>query len=162
MKKEGRQHGFVRTGMIHPPGFSPRSSNQFVNRLDSPPASGEFTKVPSKPTNHSKFTGKYKRSKYSNCHVSPAMKSADTSKDWWVDDKLDRLTGPDASSAKEILDTLCGDDYGGHGSVFAFQGFRSFLLRSLFLAAKVLAGCLVCCGTCLTVNEAKNGSFIIG
>ncbi|KAG2238164.1 hypothetical protein Bca52824_092580 [Brassica carinata] len=122
MKKEGRQHGFVRTGMIHPPGFSPRPSNQFVNRLDSPLASGEFTKVPSKPTNHSNFTGKYKRSKYSNCHVLPAMKSADTSKgrqklkstDWWVDDKLDRLTRPDASSAKDILDTLCGDDYGGH------------------------------------------------
>ncbi|KAG2238162.1 hypothetical protein Bca52824_092578 [Brassica carinata] len=122
MKREGRQHGFVRTGMIHPPGFNPRSSKQFVNRLDSPPAFEEFTKVPSKPTNHSKSTGKRERSKYSNCHMSPAIKSADKSKgrqklestDWWVDDKLDRLTGSDASSAKDILDTLCGEDYGGH------------------------------------------------
>ncbi|KAF8056412.1 hypothetical protein N665_1272s0005 [Sinapis alba] len=121
MKRESRQHGFVRTGKIHPPGFSPRPSNQFVNRLDSPPAFGVFTKVPSKPTNHSKFTGKYERSKYSNCHVLPAMKSADTSKgrqklkstDWWVYDKLDRLTGSDASSARDILDTLCSEDYGG-------------------------------------------------
>ncbi|CAF1801459.1 unnamed protein product [Brassica oleracea var. botrytis] len=122
MKKEGRQHGFVRTGMIHPPGFSPRPSNQFVNRLDSPPGSGESTKVPSKPTKHSKFTGKNERSKYTNCHVSPAMKSADTSKgrqklkstDWWVDDQLDRLTGSGASSARDILDTIGGEDYGGH------------------------------------------------
>ncbi|KAF3556924.1 hypothetical protein F2Q69_00010454 [Brassica cretica] len=120
MKKEGRQHGFVRTGMIHPPGFSPGPSNQFG--FDSPPASEEFTKVPSKPTNHCKFTGKNERSKYSNCHVSPAMKSADTSKgrqklkstDWWNDDNLDRLTGPGASSARDILDTIGGEGYGGH------------------------------------------------
>ncbi|RID61062.1 hypothetical protein BRARA_E00238 [Brassica rapa] len=92
-----------------------------MNRLDSPPASREFTKVPSKPTNHSKFTGKNERSKYSNCHVSPAMMSADTSKgrqqlksiDWWVDDKLDRLTGSGASS-RDILDTIGGENYGGH------------------------------------------------
>ncbi|CAH8358617.1 unnamed protein product [Eruca vesicaria subsp. sativa] len=122
MKKEGRQHGFVRTGMIHPSGFNPSPSNQFVNRLGSPPAFGVFTKVPSTPTNHSKFTGKYERAKYSNCHVLPATKSADKTKgrqklkstDWWVDGKLDRLTGSDASSASDILDTLCGEEYGGH------------------------------------------------
>ncbi|CAG7873731.1 unnamed protein product [Brassica rapa] len=122
MKREGRQHGFVRTGMIHPSGFNPRPSNQFVNRLDSPPAIGVFTKVPSKPTNHSKSSGKRERSKYSNCHMSPAIKSADKSKgrqklestDWWVEGKLDRLIGSDAFSAGDILDTLCGEEYGGH------------------------------------------------
>ncbi|KAF8097823.1 hypothetical protein N665_0280s0025 [Sinapis alba] len=114
MKREGRQHGFVRTGMIHPSGFNPKPSNQFLNRLDSP---RDFTKVSSKPTNHSKSTGKRERSKYSNCHVSPAIKPAAKSKgrqklestDWWVDDELNRLTGLDASSARDILDTLCGE-----------------------------------------------------
>ncbi|CAH8388102.1 unnamed protein product [Eruca vesicaria subsp. sativa] len=119
MKRDGRQHGFVRTGMIHPPRLNPRLTNQFVNRLDSPTAS---TKVPSKPTNHSKFPGKCERSKYSNFHVSPAIKSAGKSKsrqklqsgDWWVEDKLDRLVGSDSSSAKDILDTLYDKDYDGH------------------------------------------------
>ncbi|KFK37016.1 hypothetical protein AALP_AA4G201100 [Arabis alpina] len=115
MKREGRQHGIVRTGMIHPSGFNPRP----VNRLDSPPAFGVFTKAPSKPTNHSKFTGKCERSKFSNCHVSPAMKSGDKSKGrrklqstgWSGEYKLDRLIGSDSSSVEFILDTLCDEDY---------------------------------------------------
>ncbi|KAL1198420.1 hypothetical protein V5N11_004235 [Cardamine amara subsp. amara] len=119
MKREGRQHGFVRTGMIHPPGSNPRPTNQPVNQLDSPPAFGVFTKVPSKPTNHSKFTGKFERSKYSNCHVSPAIKSGDKSKGrrklqasgWSGEDKLDRLIGSGSSSAAYILDSLYGEDY---------------------------------------------------
>ncbi|KAF3556921.1 hypothetical protein F2Q69_00010453 [Brassica cretica] len=122
MKREGRQHSFVRTGMIHQSGYNPSPSNKFVNRLDSPPAFGVFTKVPSKPTNHSKSTRKCERAKYSKCHVSPAMKSAVTSKggqklkstDWWVEGKLDQLIGSDSSSASDILDTLCGEDYSGH------------------------------------------------
>lgn len=105
MKSEGRQHGFVRTGMIHPSGF------------------GESTKAQSKPTNHSKLTGKCERSsKYSNCHVLPAMKSTDKSKGrrklqptgFWAEDKLGQLTGSGSSSVGSILDTLCGDDYDGH------------------------------------------------
>ncbi|WZZ48207.1 hypothetical protein YC2023_048314 [Brassica napus] len=130
MKREGRQHSFVRTGMIHQSGFNPSPSNKFVNRLDSPPAFGVFTKVPSKPTNHSKSTRKFDRAKYSKCHVSPAMKSADTSKggqklkstDWWVEGKLNQLIGSDSSSASDILDTSCGEDYSenicntGHGN----------------------------------------------
>ncbi|CAN8284698.1 unnamed protein product [Cochlearia groenlandica] len=118
MRREGRQHGVVRTGMIHPSGFKP----QPVNRLDSPPAFGVFTKVPSKPTNHSKFSGKCERSKFSNCHVSPAIKSGDKSKgrrklqssDLWVEDKLDRFIGSNSSSVEFVLDTLCDEDYDGH------------------------------------------------
>ncbi|CAH2047933.1 unnamed protein product [Thlaspi arvense] len=119
MKKEGHQHGVVRTCMILSSEFNRRPTNHFVNRSGSPPAFGVFTKVPSKPTNHSKFTGKCERSKYSNCHVSPATKSADKSKGrrklhataWWAEDKLNRFVGSDSSSAKSILDTLCDEDY---------------------------------------------------
>ncbi|KAF8093327.1 hypothetical protein N665_0384s0014 [Sinapis alba] len=122
MKREGRQHGFVRTGMIHTSGLNLRPTNQLVNQLDSSSAFGVFTKVPSKTTNHSKFTGKYEGSKYSNCHVSPAIKSVNTSKggrklqsvDWWIGDKLDQLIGSNSFSAKNILDTLCDEDYDGH------------------------------------------------
>ncbi|CAH2047935.1 unnamed protein product [Thlaspi arvense] len=122
MKWEGRQHGVVRTWMTHPSLCSPRPTNHFVNRLDSIPGFGEFVKVPSKPTNHSKFTGKCDRSKCINCHVSPATRSADKSKGrrnqqattWWAEDKLDRFMGSDSFSAKSILDTLCGEDYDDH------------------------------------------------
>ncbi|CAA0376236.1 unnamed protein product [Arabidopsis thaliana] len=119
MKSEGRHQGIVRTGMIHPRGFNPRPTS---NRLDSPPAFGDFTKVPSKTTNHSNTTGESERSKYSHCHVSPAIKSGHKSKgrrklqptSWWSEDKLDRLIGSDLSSAKDILDTLCGEDHDEH------------------------------------------------
>ncbi|KAJ4872389.1 Uncharacterized protein Rs2_45942 [Raphanus sativus] len=98
MKREGCQHGVVRTLMIRPSELNPRPANQFVNQFDSPPAFGVFAKVPSKPTNHSKFTGKCERSKCSDCHVSPAKKSANKSKGGrkeqamaWSEDKLDCL-----------------------------------------------------------------------
>lgn len=121
MKREGRQHGVVRTWMVLPSDLNPRPTNQFVNRFDSPPAFGVFAKVPSKPTNHSRFTGKCGRSKCSNCHVSPATKSADKSKGrrklqattWWAEDNLDGLMGSDSSSAIGILDKLCGEAYYG-------------------------------------------------
>lgn len=37
---------------------SPRHNSRVVNKLEGPPTAGAFTRVPSKPTNHSKFTGK--------------------------------------------------------------------------------------------------------
>ncbi|KAL9280517.1 hypothetical protein AtEden1_Chr5g0108481 [Arabidopsis thaliana] len=113
MKSEGRHQGVVRTGMIHPRGFNPRHTN----RLDSPPVFG--TKMQPKTTNHSNIIGESERSKYSNCHVSPAIKSGHKSKgrcklqptSWWSEDKLDRLIGSDSSSAKDILDMLCSEDH---------------------------------------------------
>uniref|UniRef100_A0A1J3JGY0 Uncharacterized protein n=1 Tax=Noccaea caerulescens TaxID=107243 RepID=A0A1J3JGY0_NOCCA len=119
MKREGRQHGVVRTLMVIPSDLNLRPKNRF----DSPPGFGVFTKVPSKPTNHSKFTGKCEKSKWSNWHGSPATtKSAGKSKGhrklhataWWGEDKLDRFVGSDPSSAISILDKLCGEDYDGY------------------------------------------------
>lgn len=109
MKREGRQHGVVRTLMILPSELNPRPAKLFVNRFDSPPAFGVFAKVSSKPTNHSKFTGRCERSKCSDCHASPAKKSANKSKGRrkeqamasWTEDKLHCLVRSD----------LSGEDY---------------------------------------------------
>ncbi|KAI9121607.1 hypothetical protein K1719_008640 [Acacia pycnantha] len=75
MKREGRQHGMVRSCPILPPHLNPRPKTRFVNRLESPPTAGLFSKVPSKPTNHSKFTGKCALPRCNACHVTPSSKS---------------------------------------------------------------------------------------
>ncbi|GAV88263.1 hypothetical protein CFOL_v3_31686 [Cephalotus follicularis] len=108
MKREGRQHGMVRTFQILPSPFDERSESRFVNKLDSPltvelftktlqkpinhsksrsvnklnsiPTAGLFTKVSQKPTNHSKFTGKCIKAKCNGCHIHPACKSRDKAK----------------------------------------------------------------------------------
>ncbi|XP_010430252.1 PREDICTED: uncharacterized protein LOC104714544 [Camelina sativa] len=113
MKNEGRQQGVVRTGMIHPRGFNQRPTNP-------PPANG--VKVSSSTTSQSNIIGVSERSKYSNCHVSPAIKTGHKSKgrrksqptSCWSDEKLDRLIGSDSSSAQDILDTLCDEEDDEH------------------------------------------------
>ncbi|KAF8028932.1 hypothetical protein BT93_E1567 [Corymbia citriodora subsp. variegata] len=80
MKREGRQHGMVRSYRILPAPWDPRPNSRFVNRFDSPPAAGLFVKVPSRPTNHSKFTGKCTRPRCTDCHLHPACKSKDKTK----------------------------------------------------------------------------------
>ncbi|XP_021890386.1 uncharacterized protein LOC110808997 [Carica papaya] len=81
MKREGRQHGMVRTCRILPSPLDPRPpASKFVNQFDSLPTAGLFTKVQSKPTNHSKFTGKCSRPKCFGCHIHPARKAKDKTK----------------------------------------------------------------------------------
>ncbi|KAF4385820.1 hypothetical protein F8388_010376 [Cannabis sativa] len=53
MKREGRQHGMVRTLRILPSPLNPRPETRFVNRFDSPATAGLFTRVSTKPTGHS-------------------------------------------------------------------------------------------------------------
>ncbi|TYG52609.1 hypothetical protein ES288_D09G041800v1, partial [Gossypium darwinii] len=43
---------------ILPSPWNPNPESRFVQQFDSPPTAGLFTKVPLKPTNHSKFTGR--------------------------------------------------------------------------------------------------------
>ncbi|CAI9758548.1 unnamed protein product [Fraxinus pennsylvanica] len=111
MKREGRQHGMVRTTAILPPPLRPVARN--VNKLGSPPTAGMFTKVSSKPTNHSKFTSKCGRPRCNGCHIHPACKAKDKAKGaqklrlitWrFVDAKPGfKFSG---SSASDILDQL--------------------------------------------------------
>ncbi|WCJ41347.1 hypothetical protein M5689_022224 [Euphorbia peplus] len=77
MKREGRQHGMVRTYRILP---SPFTSGRVINRSDAPTTAGLFTKVHSHPTNHSKFTGKCGKSRCHGCHMHPSHKSKDKTK----------------------------------------------------------------------------------
>ncbi|CAB4305734.1 unnamed protein product [Prunus armeniaca] len=80
MKREGRQHGMVRTYRVLPDPLNPRPETRHVNRFDSPPTAGLFTKVATKPTNHSKFTGKCGKPRCTECHIHPASKAKDKTK----------------------------------------------------------------------------------
>ncbi|XP_012458005.1 uncharacterized protein LOC105778792 [Gossypium raimondii] len=80
MKREGRQHGMVRTYRVLPSPWNPRPEPRFVQQVNSPTTAGLFTKVPAKPTNHSKFTGRCGRPRCLGCHMHPACKSKDKAK----------------------------------------------------------------------------------
>lgn len=81
MKREGRQHGLVQTYPIIPSPWNPKScDSRRINKLNTPPTAGLFTKVSQKPTNHSKFTGKCGRPRCSSCHIHPAGKAKEKTK----------------------------------------------------------------------------------
>ncbi|ESQ46899.1 hypothetical protein EUTSA_v10028148mg [Eutrema salsugineum] len=127
MKREGKQHGMVRTYRILPPSLNPRPESKLVNPLTCRPTAGLFTRVPSKPTNHSKFTGKCGQARCLECHMHPITKSKvktkGSSKVRSNDVTYEMLTWQVASggsrpglklsgfSATGILD-LMSDDYG--------------------------------------------------
>ncbi|XP_047310037.1 uncharacterized protein LOC124913669 [Impatiens glandulifera] len=79
MKREGRQHGMVRTYQVRPPEFY-RGPQPRYNRSDSPSTAGLFTKVSPKPTNHSKYTSKCRKPICNCCHNLPVCKSKTKSK----------------------------------------------------------------------------------
>ncbi|KAF8088121.1 hypothetical protein N665_0552s0009 [Sinapis alba] len=127
MKREGKQHGMVRTYRILPPSLNPRPEAKLVNPLTCRPTAGLFTKVSSKPTNHSKFTGKCDQARCLECHMHPItkskVKSKGSSKVRLNDVTYNMLTWQVASgghrpglklsgfSATGLLD-LMSDDYG--------------------------------------------------
>ncbi|XP_076933743.1 uncharacterized protein LOC143599745 [Bidens hawaiensis] len=78
MKREGRQHGVVRSFPILPTPLS--RQRRYVKTVDSASVAGLFTKVSTKPTNHSKFTGKCGTARCLGCHVHPVCKSKDKAK----------------------------------------------------------------------------------
>lgn len=80
MKREGYQHGMVRSFIILPSPLKTIPKSKIVNKLDSRPTAGLYTKVSSKPTNHSKFTGKCGATRCNDCHTHPVNKSKDKAK----------------------------------------------------------------------------------
>ncbi|XP_042497133.1 uncharacterized protein LOC122075965 [Macadamia integrifolia] len=81
MKREGRQHGMVRLHIAGIPFvYGPIRSAKVFTQFESPVTAGNFMKVSSKPTNHSKFTGKCGRSRCNGCHSHPVSKSKDKAK----------------------------------------------------------------------------------
>ncbi|KAI3889544.1 hypothetical protein MKW92_040517 [Papaver armeniacum] len=77
MKREGRQHGMVRSYMVLPSPLNPTPKSKIVNAR---PTAGAYTKVSRKPTNHSKFTGKCGVARCTECHINPGNKSKDKAK----------------------------------------------------------------------------------
>ncbi|XP_022774319.1 prostatic spermine-binding protein-like [Durio zibethinus] len=80
MKREARQHGMVRTYPVLLSPWNPKSKSRSIQRLDSLPFAGLFSSVSSKPSNHSKFTGKCGRPQCLGCHLNPVSKSKDKTK----------------------------------------------------------------------------------
>ncbi|KAF5199793.1 Histone-lysine n-methyltransferase trithorax-like protein [Thalictrum thalictroides] len=103
MKREGRQHGMVRNYKAN---FNSKSS---VNRFDTPPTAGLFTKVSSKPTNHSKFTGKCGKSKCFECHSHPSCKSKDKGKGSY------KIRSTDVSTNHRLISWRVVDNKGNRG-----------------------------------------------
>ncbi|XP_020106392.1 uncharacterized protein LOC109722692 [Ananas comosus] len=83
MRREGRQHGTVRTHILDPSLATRRiqSKSNGANRLAGPPVAGVFAKVQSKPTNHSKFTGRCHDAMCMSCRDQPVPKSKGKAKD---------------------------------------------------------------------------------
>ncbi|KAJ8642755.1 hypothetical protein MRB53_004503 [Persea americana] len=77
MKREGRQHGLVSSKELL---RNSRPSAKIINGFGSPPTARFYSKVSSKPTNHSKFTGKCARPRCMECHTLPVCKSRDKAK----------------------------------------------------------------------------------
>ncbi|CAL5325353.1 unnamed protein product [Camellia sinensis] len=126
MRREGRQHGMVRSYPVLPMNTKPESRLR-LNQFDSPPTAGMFTKVAPKPTNHSRFTGKCGRPRCRGCHQHPASKSINKTKathklrsanlvsncrlaTWRVVDAKPGLNFP-GFSVSRVLDHLDNNDY---------------------------------------------------
>ncbi|KAL4577142.1 hypothetical protein LXL04_013245 [Taraxacum kok-saghyz] len=77
MKREGRQHGVLRSYIILPATLSQR---RYAKMVETASVSGLYTKVSRKPTNQSKFTGKCGKARCIGCHIHPATKSKDKGK----------------------------------------------------------------------------------
>ncbi|CAH1437744.1 unnamed protein product [Lactuca virosa] len=121
MKREGRQHGVVRSYMILPTTLSQR---KYVKTVDSASVAGMFTKVSRKPTNQSKFTGKCGKARCVGCHIHPATKSKDKAKGTMKLRSIGSDPGligyPTCTSATGVLADLAsdacyddGDEYDG-------------------------------------------------
>lgn len=131
MKREGRQHGMVKTYPIISAPWGPRGPKPI--RSPSPvPAAGPFAKVPTKPTAHSKFTAKCGRPMCRECHLGPPTKSRDkvkgahglrgSSSDVVSDYRLPtrrvvdaKFSGFSASTVLDYLDAHAYDDDCIHG-----------------------------------------------
>ncbi|ONI19793.1 hypothetical protein PRUPE_3G298500 [Prunus persica] len=116
MKSEGRQHGMFRPYRVLPDPLNLRPGSRQVNKFDSLSTAGLFTKVATKPTNHSKFTGKCGKPRCTKCHIHPASKAKDKTKgshklkssDVISNHRLVKFSG---SSATGILDHLSTSHY---------------------------------------------------
>ncbi|KAL6587428.1 hypothetical protein OROMI_000406 [Orobanche minor] len=124
MKREGRQHGMVRTCDVMSSPYDRHPKPRNPNELSSPTTAGPFTKVSSKPTNHSKFTSKCARPNCRYCHMGPPCKSKDKVKG--AHKTRSRSDGFSAAGVSEYSDgkdcDVDGCDYRGDGGFDSDEG----------------------------------------
>lgn len=110
MKREGRQHGVVTCYQILP---SSLSRQRYIKMVDSASNMGVFAKVPTKPTNQSKFTGKCRKPRCNGCHIHPAYKAKDKAKGTMkirsLDDEKELTKYSSGTSATGVLAYLADD-----------------------------------------------------
>ncbi|PON95255.1 hypothetical protein TorRG33x02_087770 [Trema orientale] len=115
MKREGRQHGMVRTYEILPSPLRPET--RFVNRLtESPATAGLFTPV------SSKFTGKCGKPRCSGCHLHPARKSKAKAKTRGNR----KLKSKDVVSNHRLLTWLTGSKFSGFSASRVLDRLSSY------------------------------------
>ncbi|XP_031474934.1 uncharacterized protein LOC116247110 [Nymphaea colorata] len=114
MRREGKQHGVVRSCML----LSPNAN--VVNKLDSLPTAGIFQKVPRKPTNHSKFTGVCRRPRCPGCHACPVNKSREKAKGTYKH-KSNDVAVNHRLVAWKVVDKHRGSNYVGFSAAQALE-----------------------------------------
>ncbi|KAL6507281.1 hypothetical protein OROGR_023476 [Orobanche gracilis] len=124
MKREGRQHGMVRTCDVMSVPCNRHLKNRNLDELSSQTTAGPFTKVSSKPTNHSKFTGKCAWPKCRDCHMGPTGKSKDkvkgAHKTRWRSGGFSAVGVSEYSDGKDC--DVDGCDYRGDGGFDSDEG----------------------------------------
>ncbi|XP_042456832.1 uncharacterized protein LOC122041265 [Zingiber officinale] len=130
MRQKGRHHGMVIFYEKMPSDLSKRIVNKvdkmpsdlskrIVNKVDGVPTRALVTKVPPKPTNHSRYTSRCRRPRCTGCHSHPVqkarLKTKGKNKD--RDQKLvsSALTGP-VSGLLDLLTDRDWDSYDDDGN----------------------------------------------
>ncbi|KAJ0972835.1 hypothetical protein J5N97_020794 [Dioscorea zingiberensis] len=125
MKREGRQHGMGRTHVnLLQPQFNPKfKAEEAANISGEPPVTGQYTRVVSKPTNHSKYTGKCRKVRCLECHSHPVTKSRDKAKGAY------KLKSCDVSKNHRLVSWRVA----GNGSAWKYSGISASEILSQLL-----------------------------
>ncbi|KAK1432716.1 hypothetical protein QVD17_09614 [Tagetes erecta] len=123
MKREGRQHGIVR--ILNPASLS---RQRFVKMADTSSTMGLFAKVPTKPTNRSKFTGKCRKPRCNGCHLHPVCKSRAKAKGTMklrsIDHESELTRYSFGTSATGVLAYLADDGYGYENDDYDYDNYE--------------------------------------
>ncbi|KAF9666290.1 hypothetical protein SADUNF_Sadunf16G0214300 [Salix dunnii] len=125
MRREGRPHGMVRAYSLLPSPWNPKpGGDKKFNQFDTPTTAGVFTRVSSKPTNHSKFTGKCGKPRCSECHMQPCCKAKHKTKGSHKVKSKDFLSN---SNAQFITWRVVNGPHGSNLSGFSATGMLNQL-----------------------------------
>ncbi|XVF60132.1 hypothetical protein PTKIN_Ptkin08bG0019300 [Pterospermum kingtungense] len=112
MKREARQPSMLRNCRVLPSSWNQKPKTRPVQRLGSLQVAGLFFDVPSKPINHSKFTGKCGRPQCLECHLNPVSKSKNKTKGTQKFKTSNMVAGPRLITWR-VLDRQPGLNFSG-------------------------------------------------